>query len=156
MTNNFVAIPSQDIENWLESKKFQRSVVRNEIVYTRASTRNPNVLLKVYTSIRVGSDSVRGAGRDSIKACVIFDNQKGKSFGIGKFPPVLRVVSVESTIKRLEERIREAAKRGNEWIDSQMNQIQQPASNQNAKPVDDSFKDSAAYKMYLECLGLKE
>jgi len=158
MSNQFVAVPSQDLESWLDSKNFIRSVQYNEVVYSRVSIRDPNVHLKVYTSIRVGSTSVRGAGKDAIRVCVIFDNGRGKSFGIGKFSPILRVSSVESVIRRIDERVREAATRGNEWIDEQEKRFSRPA-NQNAetqKLNPNINKNTAAYQEYLNCLGLKE
>jgi hypothetical protein len=115
---HYFAVPAQAIEDFLASKKFERSVQREEVVYSRRSSRNPDVLIKVYTSIRVGAQQVRRSGTDAIRVCVVFDNGR-RSFGIGRFAPVFRVTSAESTLRRLEERLREAAERGNEWIDNE-------------------------------------
>ncbi len=117
--SSFVAVPAQDIEQFLQSRGFARTVQRNEVVYVRASKRDVNVLLKVYTSIHDGRETVRAVGRDAIRVCVIFDDRRGKTFGIGKFNPVLRVHSVQSVLARLLERIQQAATRGNEWLDQQ-------------------------------------
>lgn len=116
--SQYFAVPASAIEDFLTDKKFERTVQRNEVVYSRKSSRNPNVILKVYTSIRIGASAVRGSGKDAIRACVIFDNGQ-RSFGIGKFPPVFRVTSTNSVLLRLDERLRQAAARGNEWIDNQ-------------------------------------
>lgn len=116
MANHFVAVPAETIERWLQEKKFERTVHGNEIVYTRKSQRNPNVVMKVYTSIRVGQQAVRAAGKDAIRVCVAFEGAR-RNFGIGRFNPVLRVTSVESIFNRLKERLLEASKRANEWID---------------------------------------
>jgi hypothetical protein len=113
---NFVAVPAEKLEGFLQSEQFSRTVQGNEVVYVRKSARNPDVQLKVYTSIRVGQTSVRAAGKDAIRVCAVFDNGR-KSFGVGKFSPVLRVASVESVLTRLKERLNEAKKRANEWID---------------------------------------
>ena len=115
---NYFAVPSEAIEGFLASKKFERFVQREEVVYVRRSTRNPNVFIKVYTSIRTGRDAVRASGKDAIRICTVFDSGK-KSFGIGKFKPVFRVTSTESVLERILSRIMEAAQRGNQWIDQQ-------------------------------------
>ena len=112
---NFISIPSHEIETFLQNLKFERGVQGQEVTYSRRSKRNPDVVLKVYTSIRVDSSAVRSAGRDSIKVCVIFD-ARNRSFGIGRFPPVLRVHSIKNTLDRLFERLHEATKRANQWI----------------------------------------
>ena len=123
----YVAVPAQDLEQFLQAKGFGRTVQRNEVVYVRASKRDPNVLLKIYTSIHDGNSVVRAAGRDAIRVCTVWDNQHGKSFGIGKFPPIMRVYSVQSVLNRLLERIQQAAKRGNEWLDQNGAQIYKPS-----------------------------
>jgi len=115
MANHFVAVPADVLEKWLQDQKFERTVQFREVVYVRSSVKNPNVKMKVYTSIKDGQAQVRNAGKDAIRACVVFDNG-ARSFGIGKFQPVLRVTSVESVLSRLKERLMEAAKRANEWI----------------------------------------
>lgn len=114
---NYFAVPTQEIEQFLVAKKFERTVQRNEVVYVKRSTRNPDVLMKVYTSVHVGAASVRRSGKDAIRVCVVFQNSY-KSFGIGKFAPVFRVTSTESVLRRLMDRLREAAQRATEWIDN--------------------------------------
>jgi hypothetical protein len=114
---NYFAVPSEAIESFLASKKFERFVQREEVVYVRRSTRNPNVFIKVYTSISTRpGPTVRASGKDAIRVCTVFDSGK-KSFGIGKFKPIFRVTSTESVLERILSRIMEAANRGNQWID---------------------------------------
>ncbi len=115
---NFIEVPAQAIESHLAAQGFIRSVQREEIVYTRSSQRNPDVKIKVYTSIRVGRTVVRGAGKDAVRVCVVFDNGR-KSFGIGKFPSIPRVHSVESVLRRTDERLRLAKLRAVEWMKEQ-------------------------------------
>jgi hypothetical protein len=112
---SFIAVPAEILESWLQERKFERTVQRNEVVYTRSSAKNANVKMKVYTSIRTGQMTVRAAGQDAIRVCVVFENSY-KSFGIGRFPAVMRVHSVESVLKRLREKLVEAAARADEWI----------------------------------------
>lgn len=112
---DFVSVPAETLEKWLADQKFERTVHGNEVVYVRSSVKNPCVKMKVYTSIRVGQVAVRAAGKDAIRVCVAFENG-ARSFGIGKFPSVPRVHSVESVLRRTKERLMEAAKRANEWI----------------------------------------
>lgn len=87
-----------------------------EVVYSRRSQRNASIVIKIYTSIREGQTAVRAAGKDSIKVCVVFDDGR-KSFGVGKFPSVMRVASVESVLKRLGDTLDRAIDRATEWID---------------------------------------
>ena len=115
MANHFVAVPADVLEKWLSDQKFERTVQFREVVYVRKSTRNPDVQLKVYTSVKDGQAQVRNAGKDAIRVCAVFDNG-ARSFGVGKFNPIMRVTSVESVLSRLKERLMEAAKRANEWI----------------------------------------
>jgi hypothetical protein len=115
---NFIEVPAQAIEGHLSAQGFSRTVQREEVVYVRSSQRNPDVKIKVYTSIRVGRTTVRGAGKDAVRVCVVFDNGR-KSFGIGKFPSIPRVHSVESVLRRTDERLRLAKLRAVEWMKEQ-------------------------------------
>lgn len=112
---HYVDVPAQDIEDFCKSKGFSRSTQRNEVVYSRRSRINPNVQIKVYTSIRIGRTQARANGKDSIKVCVVFDNGR-KSFGIGKFPRIHRTGSPEAVLDRVLERLKLAAARATEWI----------------------------------------
>lgn len=114
---NYVAVPAEAIEKFLQDLKFEKSQQGNEVVYFRRSSRNPNVRLKVYTSIRIGNTAVRNAGKDSIKVCAVFDNDR-RSFAVApRLNPVFRVTSTESVLARLKDRIKEAAELANKWID---------------------------------------
>ncbi len=118
---NFIAIPAADIESFLQKKGFTRfkassgAFQTNEIVYHKRSTVNQGLMIKVYTSIREGQSSVRPAGKDAIRVCCVFDDGH-RSFGVGKFDHVMRVHSVQSTLERLEERLKEATARAKEWL----------------------------------------
>lgn len=115
---HYVEVPADEIETFLRSKGFVRTIVHREVVYSRAHAKNPDVKVKVYTSIRVGAQSARRRGKDSIKVCTIFDNGR-KKFGIGKFPRIHRTGSTEKVLERTLKRMREAWARGTEWINEQ-------------------------------------
>lgn len=120
----FVAISAQKIEAHLTARGFTRSVQHQEVTYFRCSERRPEVQVKVYTSVRVGTTVVRSSGKDAIRVCVVFDNGR-RSFGIGKFPPVMRVHSEASILQRLDERIDAAVERAVEWMNQE--DARQPA-----------------------------
>ena len=154
---NFIAIPSEVLETRLQQLGFERQTQRNEVVYRKTSTQNPSVHILVYTSVRNGQSQVRAAGKDAIRVCTIFDNGR-TSFGVGKFPPVMRVHSVESVLQRLQERIIDAAKRGKEWIavdrerwKTRNAHAAEMAEKMKTPEVD--FSNSPSYKVFLEAMG---
>lgn len=114
----YVEVPASDIEQFLQSKGFSRTVQYQEVVYVLPHEKDPDVKLKVYTSIRTGAAAARNCGKDSIKVCVIFDNGR-RSFGIGKFPRVHRTGSPDAVLARTYERMVEAYRRGSQWIREQ-------------------------------------
>jgi hypothetical protein len=114
----FVAVPSQTLEDHLQKKGYRRTVQRNEVVYIKRSQVDPSLMIKVYTSIAIGQTAVRAAGRDAIRCCVVWDNGF-RSFGVGKFPPVFRVHSVQSVLERLDARLKEAVQRAKDWLSEQ-------------------------------------
>ena len=116
---NFIAVPAADLENFLQKKNFSPTRQRDEVVYIKRSTVDPNLMIKVYTSIRHGSTAVRAAGKDAIRVCVVWDNGVGRSFGVGKFNPIFRVHSVQSVLERLDLRLKEAAQRARDWLSEQ-------------------------------------
>jgi hypothetical protein len=115
---NFIAVPAKDLEDFLQKHSFVRGKQRDEVVYTRHSKVDPALHIKVYTSIRDGQAQVRASGRDAIRVCVVWDNGQ-RSFGVGRFPPVFRVTSVQSVLERLDIRLREAAQRAKDWLSEQ-------------------------------------
>lgn len=118
----YVEVPAEKLINFLSSKgfiKYDNSKFGNEVVYAFAHLKNKNVLVKVYTSIKDGSDVARGCGKDAIRVCTVYENAvTDKSFPLGKFNRVYRVGTVEGVLERLHERCRAAYVRGTEWINS--------------------------------------
>lgn len=121
---NFVAVPAADLENALQKKGYTRTTQREEIVYIKRSAVDPSLMIKVYTSISTrNTAAVRAAGRDAIRCCVVWDNGS-RSFGVGKFQPVMRVHSVQSVLDRLNIRLAEAVQRAKEWLQEQADKRQ--------------------------------
>jgi len=116
---DFIAVPAADLENFLQKKNFTPTRQRDEVVYIKRSTVDTNLMIKVYTSIRQGATAVRAAGKDAIRVCVVWDDGRGKSFGVGKFNPIFRVHSVQSVLERLDLRLKEAAQRARDWLQEQ-------------------------------------
>jgi hypothetical protein len=113
----FSEIRSEVLESFLTKKRFRRTIQGEEIVYIRESSRNPYVKMKVYTSITDGESSVRKSGHDAIRVSVIYDDGK-KSAGLGKFTPIHRTTNEDATLQRLLERMLEAAKFTENWINN--------------------------------------
>jgi hypothetical protein len=115
MAARYVVVSREAIEGFLQSKHFERTVQATEVVYLFRHRRDPRVLVKVYTSLRVGSRTARGCGEDAIRVATVFDDGK-RSFGVGKFPKILRTGSEQLILDRIYSRIREAYLRGSDFI----------------------------------------
>jgi len=115
MTSRYVEVSRETIEGFLRSKHFERTVQATEVVYVFRHRRNPRVLVKVYTSLRDGARTVRGCGEDAIRVATVFDDGQ-RSFGVGKFPKILRTGSEQLILDRIYSRIREAYLRGSDFI----------------------------------------
>ena len=117
MTQRYIEVNSELFESWLQEKGFIRndSVSGNEVVYEICNCKNPNVRVRVYTSIARGKESARKIGKDSIKVSCFFDDGK-TSFGIAKMPRIYRTGSQAKVQERTLSRMREAYSLGNRWI----------------------------------------
>lgn len=107
MASRYVEVSHAAFEAFLSGKGFARTVQGNEIVYVYSHLKNSALKIKVYTSLSDGASAARSCGKDSIKVCAVFDNGR-KSFGIAKFPKVLRTGSEEGVLERVIVRAREA------------------------------------------------
>jgi len=112
---NYVQVPAADMIAHLRSRGFHQVDDDYQLTFEKVHPEASVVRVRVYTSIPVGGTSVKRSGRDSIRVCTIGQFRSGKTFGIGKFPPVFRVKSVESVLRRIDERVEAAMRRGTEW-----------------------------------------
>lgn len=122
MATRYVPMSSEALEAFLQKQGFSRTVQHREVVYIRKHHKNPDLQVKVYTSLRDGASQVRDCGADAIRVCTVFESAS-KSFGVGKFPKLLRTAPtdmtetdrVEVVLGRLYLRMREAYARANEF-----------------------------------------
>jgi hypothetical protein len=115
---HYTEVPADAIESFLQEKGFSCYVQNQEVVYERAHNEDPAVKVLVYTSIRTGDVQARRRGKDSIKVCTVVKGRQ-KTYGIGKFPRIHRTGSPEAVLDRMLQRMREAYKRGTQWIREQ-------------------------------------
>lgn len=122
MGARFVEVPAEAIERPLQALGFHRIRSHGQIVYVKQHDCCGNVLIKVYTSIPYsmnapsGAAAVRRAGKDSIRVCCAYESSV-KNFGIGKFPYIARITSVDAVVAKMLETIKLAWERGQEWFD---------------------------------------
>lgn len=154
MTTNtrYVAVPASEIEGFLQSKGFHRTTHCNEIVYVRKHSKDPRVQVKVYTSIREGSTAVRRNGADAIKVAAVYDDGR-RSFGVGKFPRILRTGSTKAVLDRMLQRMRQAYSRCNEWVaqnPAMMSRIKEKAefARQEQFREEEGFASDPDYRAY--------
>jgi hypothetical protein len=115
MTPRYVEVSRESLEGFLASKQFVRTTQCSEVVYVFSHLKNPHVKIKVYTSLGVGRRWARPCGEDAIRVATVFEDGV-RSFGIGKFPKVLRTGSEEAILERIYDRIREAYRFGSSFI----------------------------------------
>lgn len=115
MATRYVEVSREALEGFLVSKRFERTLQGSEVVYVFNHLVDKNVKVKVYTSLRDGARQARGCGEDAIRVVTVFDNGT-KSFGVGKFPKVLRTGSEQAVLDRVYSRIQDAYKRGSDFI----------------------------------------
>ena len=115
MATRYVEVSREALESFLVSKRFERTLQGSEVVYVFNHLVDNNVKIKVYTSLRDGARLARGCGEDAIRVVTVFDNGS-KSFGVGKFPKVLRTGSEQAVLDRVYSRIQDAYKRGSDFI----------------------------------------
>lgn len=111
---NFVNVPPEAIEDPLRMLGFARSVESAQVVYEKRHDVNPDIVVKVYTSINADGSQIRRRGKDSIRVCTIVCWTR-KTFGIGKFPYIARVSSAEHVVRKMLATVKQAWERGAEW-----------------------------------------
>lgn len=122
----FVEIPKEALVVPLLALGFRQYEAYGQIVMDKRHDCCSNILVKVYTSIPSGGGlTVRRAGKDSIRVCCAYESSY-KNFGIGKFPFIARVGTVEGVVRRTLETVKLAWQRGEEWFNE--NQVKRVMS----------------------------
>ena len=114
---HYIPIELEPFEKFLTVQGFSIVPTKDEIVYEKPYTDNPNIKIKVYTSFQNGAIIARDVGRDAIRLVAVLKNSNSdKSYPIFKGSRVYRTTSQESVHNRVQERIDAATKRCQEWI----------------------------------------
>jgi hypothetical protein len=101
---SYVQVPAEAIRAKLLAAGFERfSQPGAEEVYARKHDADVRYVVKVYSSIRQGSDRARGRGQDAIRVVAVFGDR-----GIYKSERVYRTGSVEAVLDRMMQRARDA------------------------------------------------
>jgi hypothetical protein len=113
-----VVVPAAVLETFLQSKGFERSVWRGEVVYVKRHEKDRRFVVSVYTTISDGSTRTRRLGEDSIKvsAFMYLDEATGRTRGVSKQTRIFRTGTVEGVLERILERARAAYAACNERI----------------------------------------
>jgi len=101
-------VPSELIFKTLEDAGFTESVVGREIVYERANHRLPTLVVRVFTSAKVGRDQVAERGKDAIRVVLVYRPEGGgQTKAVKKGKRVFRTGATEDILKRMMDRARE-------------------------------------------------
>lgn len=123
--DRYIQVPSATLFAFLESKGFVQSPPGKrsgrEVVYERTHHKDPRYKVLVYTSIAVGSATVRKLGADAIRIVALFERETdssklGAHSDARKLKRVFRTGTVEGVLQRMYDRMREAYAKCNDAI----------------------------------------
>lgn len=103
---HFNPIPEGSIRKVLVDAGFKESKSGKEVVFERANHKDPRLKVRVFTSIKVGSETVRKKGADAIRVVLVFQDKK-QSFGVCSAKRVFRSGATDRVLNRMLERMRE-------------------------------------------------
>jgi hypothetical protein len=118
MAAHYIQLDSAVFEAFLVSHGFSRTISRDEVVFEKSHSKEPNLKVKVYTSSRVGSDVARDVGKDAIRCIALFERGE-KTYPIFKGKRIHRTTSQSSVQERTLDRINAAFVRCDEWLAEQ-------------------------------------
>ena len=116
--SRFVMVSRKSMTEALEKAgftPFQTGGRSAELGYFRCHGLDPNIQIKIYTSLPADRSVARGCGEDAIRVVAVFDDG-AKNFPICKLPRVHRTGSEAAVIERTLERAREAWRFVNLWL----------------------------------------
>lgn len=114
MSARFVPVPASTIRERLVGAGFRPVQLPgcHEEVFDRPHDRDRRYVVRVYSSIPVGSDNVRASGADAIRVVALLADDRfhwpARQEPIFKATRVHRAGSVEAVLDRMVERAREA------------------------------------------------
>lgn len=106
------AVPFSDLAQACINAGFDKTVqAGQEIVFERAHRADPRLRVRVYTSNKVGKESVAAKGKDAIRVCLVGVRQPGtkweRTWGICSSTRVHRTGTTAAIIERMVDRMRE-------------------------------------------------
>ena len=99
-------VPSEEIHARLEKGGFVRDTVGREVVYERSNHNLPELVVRVFTSAKVGSTAVADRGKDAIRLILLYRGAT-ETVCVKKGPRVYRTGNTEDILGRMMERARE-------------------------------------------------
>jgi len=113
-------IPTETVHTFLSSLGFQEIRTGREIVFERPNHRNPDLVIRVYTSASTGSRQVAACGKDAIRLVLLHrkDGERDQPIRPSlekKDVRVFRTGTTEAILDRIRDRAREMYANAN-WI----------------------------------------
>ena len=115
MSARYVPVPAAAIRERLAAAGFRLLLADasyGEEVYVRSHDRDARYIIKVYSSIRRGTEEVRECGQDAIRVVAVVEDGRhhwpAREIPIFKAVRVYRTGSVDKVLDRMIERAREA------------------------------------------------
>ena len=116
MSQRFVPVPADAIRKLMIECGFKRiEHAGSEEVYQRDHDKDPHYHVRVYSSIPVDANRVRGCGRDAIRV-VAGVHRSGLWFCVYRAARTYRTGTVEGVLERTRQRMREAYQAINQRI----------------------------------------
>ena len=103
----FVPVTAEAFAKTFGAAGFVATSVGSEVVYERAHT-NPEFVIRVFTTLPVNGQTVRGSGEDAIRACLVH-RRNGKTTGMDKNIIVKRTAPAKLTAAEQEAHVMERA-----------------------------------------------
>ncbi len=114
--SKYVEVPREAFEAAMTEAGFKEEGVRGELMFVRRHARNPELMVKIYSSIARNAGEARDCGEDCIRVVAVYE-PPAPMRGRGLYKQrVLRVTSVEGVLERTIARAREAYGKLNEAI----------------------------------------
>jgi hypothetical protein len=112
----YVEVPREAFEAAMTKAGFKEEGVRGQLMFVRRHHRNPELKVKIYSSIPRNAGEARDCGEDSIVVVAVYEPPYPMKSRPLYRQRVFRVTSVEGVMERTLERAREAYVKCNEAL----------------------------------------
>jgi hypothetical protein len=114
--SRYVEVPREVFEAAMTEAGFKEEGKRGQLMFVRRHHRNPELMVKIYSSIPRNASEARDCGEDSIVVCAVYEPPFPQRSRPLYRQRVFRVTSPEGVMERTLERAREAYGTLNEAI----------------------------------------